>query len=197
APTLFEEKRPTRSGFPILFPFPNRIRGGTFSWDGKTYQLPTIDGAGKNAIHGFAVRGPWRVVDEGADATSAWLTGEFQGSVDDPASLALWPGDYRLRVTYRLQYSRLRVEAVVDNPGERPLPFGLGYHPYFAVTPFGGEDAEVLVPAQRYWELHENLPTGARPEVEGARDLRKGRPMRDLALDDVLTDLQSDRGLLG
>ena len=31
--------KPTRSGFPILFPFPNRIRDGKFDWQGNTYQL--------------------------------------------------------------------------------------------------------------------------------------------------------------
>src|SRR5262245_5268076 len=38
AAELFE--RPTRGGVPVLFPFPNRIRGGHFVWDGHDYQLP-------------------------------------------------------------------------------------------------------------------------------------------------------------
>src|SRR5262245_4567294 len=43
---------PTRSGVPILFPFPNRIRDGVISWRGRKIQLPRNDSAGKNAIHG-------------------------------------------------------------------------------------------------------------------------------------------------
>ena len=42
-PALFGDGRPTRSGIPILFPFPNRIRDGRFTWDGKEYQLPLND----------------------------------------------------------------------------------------------------------------------------------------------------------
>src|SRR6516164_9410644 len=42
-PEIFPGSRPTRSGIPVLFPFPNRIQGGRFQWHGKTYQLPLND----------------------------------------------------------------------------------------------------------------------------------------------------------
>src|SRR5438105_6790040 len=93
-PAFFDEAKPTRSGIPILFPFPNRIRDGRFTWEGKTYQLPLNDATGKMAIHGFVCRTPWRVVDQGSDANSAWVTGEFTGSRDAPDTLAMWPADY-------------------------------------------------------------------------------------------------------
>src|SRR5438034_969248 len=64
-PDLFHNGRPTRSGIPILFPFPNRIRDGRYSWDGKSYQLPLNDPTRLNAIHGFACRHPWRVAGHG------------------------------------------------------------------------------------------------------------------------------------
>ena len=44
-PALYGNGKPTRSGIPVLFPFPNRIRAGRFSWDGKEYQLPLNDPA--------------------------------------------------------------------------------------------------------------------------------------------------------
>jgi aldose 1-epimerase len=186
-PRLFDDGRPTRSGIPVLFPFPNRIRDGRFTWNGRAYQLPLNDPAGKNAIHGFACRSAWRVVDQGADGESAWLTGEFQISRDANAALPLWPADGRLRLTYRLLENRLRLEANFDALGEA-LPFGLGYHPYFALANFGGENALVLVPAQRYWELSGNLPVGSPRPVVAPRDLRQARPLTGLTLDDVLTE---------
>ncbi len=202
-PQLFENGRPTRSGIPVLFPFPNRIRAGTFTWDGKTYHLPLNDPAKQNAIHGWACRSAWRVIDEGADGDAVWLTGEFLLSRDAPDARPLWPADARLRLTYRLLHDRLRLEAEAAAV-DAPLPFGLGYHPYFAIAPFGGEDAIVVVPAHRYWELDANLPTGVQHPVTGTRDLRIGRPLAGLVLDDVLTDLpapppdaDSGVGLLG
>jgi aldose 1-epimerase len=189
-PHFFEDGRPTRSGIPVLFPFPNRIRDGRFTWAGKTYQLPLNDPAQKNAIHGFACRSPWRVVGQGADADSAWLTGEFQASVDAPESRSLWPADHHLRVTCRLFNDRLQLEARVENPDQVPLPFGLGYHPYFRVPePAGGgsPDAEVVAPAQSFWQLEESLPTGAVLAV--GDHLNSPRPHHELDLDEVLTRL--------
>ena len=187
-PKLFEDGRPTRSGIPILFPFPNRIRDGKYTWNGKSYQLPLTGDGGKTAIHGFACRVPWRVIDEGADKNSAWITGEFQISKDDPASLAVWPADGRLRVTYRLLANRLCIEATVDNPSAESLPFGIGYHPYFALVPFGGEEALVRAPATELWVLEQNLPTGERSANLGHRDLRAARSIAGLSIDDVLSD---------
>ena len=66
-PGLFGSGRPTRSGVPVLFPFPNRLRDGRFTWEGRQYQLPLNDPAARNAIHGFACRRPWRVLDHNAD----------------------------------------------------------------------------------------------------------------------------------
>src|SRR5206468_8591311 len=110
------------------------------------YQLPLNDSTGKNAIHGFACRRPWRVLDQGTDADSAWIRAEFWGSRDAAESLSAWPSDYRLRLTFRLSWRSLRLDAAVDNPGERSLPFGLGYHPYFRVPVVpGSEDRNCLI----------------------------------------------------
>ena len=192
-PQLFDNGRPTRSGIPILFPFPNRIRAGRFTWAGKEYQLPLNDTTRKNAAHGFVCRRPWRVAGQGADATAAWVTGEFQGSKDAPESRAHWPADYVLRVTYRLGAGRLRVEAEVTNPDRVSLPFGLGYHPYFSMplTPGGtADDYTIQIPARSYWLLEESLPTGERKPVDAARDFSRPRAFSGVNVDDVLTDLE-------
>jgi aldose 1-epimerase len=192
-PQLFHNSSPTRSGIPILFPFPNRIRDGRFTWEGKEYRLPLIDSTKKNAIHGFACRRPWRVVEQGTDGESAWITGEFRGALDAPEARTLWPADYQIRITYRLTAASLRIEALVENPDRTTLPFGLGYHPYFRVPLVvggRGEDCWVEVPARSYWELHESLPTGVRRPVDAPRDLNRFRRFSELTLDDVLTDLE-------
>jgi aldose 1-epimerase len=193
-PGMFTEPnpRPTRGGIPVLFPFPNRIRDGRFTWDGKEYRLPLNDPAQKNAIHGFACRHPWRVVGQGAEADKAWVRGAFRASRDAPQTRPLWPADYEIELTCSLGDGRLRLEASVHNPDTVPLPFGLGYHPYFRI-PFaaGGkaDDCTVTVPARSFWVLEESLPTGEKRPVAGERDLNTPRPYGELHLDDVLTNL--------
>ncbi|GIW82224.1 MAG: aldose 1-epimerase [Gemmatales bacterium] len=189
ADDLFHDDRPTRSGIPILFPFPNRIRGCVYHWQGKEYRLPHNDSSGYNSIHGFACRTPWRCLDEGADADSAWLTAEFHCSQDAADCLSLWPADHRLRVTFRLFENRLRLDACVENPGTSPLPFGLGFHPYFGtpMAPGGTErDCFVEAPAREFWQLDQCLPTGERKPVDEPRNLTQPRCCSDLKLDDVL-----------
>jgi aldose 1-epimerase len=192
APDLFNNGRPTRSGIPVLFPFPNRIREGRFTCEGRAYQLPQDDPAKKNAIHGFACRHPWRVVGHGADAASAWVTGVFRCSQDAPASRAMWPADHEIQLTLRLGAGSLRLEAEVHNPDRIGLPFGLGYHPYFRMpfAPEGSaEDCLLTVPARSFWKLEESLPTGERLPVDAACDLNQPRRFGELSVDTVLTDL--------
>jgi aldose 1-epimerase len=193
-PGLFTEPdpRPTRSGIPVLFPFPNRIRDGRFQWAGKEYRLPPNDPAKKNAIHGFTCRHPGRVIGQGTDAGEAWVRGAFRASQDAPGAWALWPADYQIELTCSLGDGRLRLEAHVHNPDSVPLPFGLGYHPYFHTpfTPTGkAEDCTATVPAWSFWALEDSLPTGQKQPVAGDRDLNTPKPCTALNLDDVLTDL--------
>jgi aldose 1-epimerase len=189
---LFADGRPTRSGIPVLFPFPNRIRAGRFAWAGKEYQLPCNDSNKANAIHGFACRSPWRVTGSGANADSAWWRGVWRCSKDAPDCLPLWPADHEIELTYRLGAGRLRIEAEVRNPDRVPLPFGLGYHPYFSTPPAAAmkaDDCLLCAPAQSFWVLQDSLPTGTREPVSGDRDLNRSRPVSSFHLDDILTDL--------
>lgn len=161
-PDWEQDPVPTRSGVPVLFPFPNRIREGRFTFQNRTYQLPCNDPAEANAIHGFTPRKAWRVVKQRIDSTSAEITGEFRLSLDAPEVLPLWPGDCSIRLTCRLEESRLGYVAVVTNDSELDVPFGFGLHPYFQLptgTP-GIADYQLTAPVEYEWELEANLPTG-------------------------------------
>jgi aldose 1-epimerase len=181
------------NGTPILFPFPNRIRGGTFTYHGSTFNLPLNNGP--NAIHGFAVDAPWRVLEHKADATSAFIIGRYQISQDSPAMLPHWPADAVLQVRYDLSDRRLTMTVTVTNPTAAELPYGFGIHPYFRL-PFapGGrlDQTRVIVPADRFWVLQDFLPTGEVRHVDARIDFRTGQSMHQLKLDDVLTDLRFD-----
>jgi aldose 1-epimerase len=180
-------QRASGSGIPILFPFPNRIRQGRFTWEGHEYVLPGTDKWG-NAIHGLCMDRPWRVVRQADD----FVTGQFQLSVDAPDRRSLWPADFVIEVDYELVHARLRARFRISNPGNRKLPWGLGTHPYFKL-PLGAhsryEDCLVEVPARQRWELEDCLPTGKTLPVTEANDLRDGAYLSVLKLDDVYTDL--------
>lgn len=178
--------RPTRGGIPVLFPFPNRIRAGRFTWAGRGYQLPLNDSTQQNAIHGFTPRRQWRVLDTGANNERAWAKLEFLGSRDAPDCRDQWPADYRLTLMWELNQAALTIRAHVENADAVPLPFGLGFHPYFRVT---APSDQFSAFASARWELNDGLPTGTVLELDEHFDLRKPRAVESVKLDDVYTNL--------
>jgi len=180
------QERASGSGIPILFPFPGRIRGTVFAWQGREYPLEAGDGRG-NAIHGFVLNRPWRVIEQ----TETRVVGQFQASSDDPALLQCWPADFRITVSYEVANAALNSRIIVENPDDKPLPCGLGTHPYFRL-PLGGRsagDCTIRLPVAESWELREMLPTGNRLPVPNATAYQAGLRFADLTLDNVFTGL--------
>jgi aldose 1-epimerase len=183
-----------RNGTPILFPFPNRIAGAKYSFGGKTFALPSNNGA--NAIHGFAIDAPWDVIEHAATGDGAVVVGRYQISKQSPERLPQWPADAAIEVRYTLSGRRLTLDATVSNPSGVDLPYGFGIHPYFRLPLTGAEGGDlkrtrVILPASEFWVLDQFIPTGERRSVEAEPrlDFRKGQPIEGLKLDDVLTGL--------
>jgi aldose 1-epimerase len=185
--------KPSGHGIPLLFPFPNRIRDGRFSWNGKPYEIPSSNASfnAKNAIHGFCLDRPWRIQSQGTD----FATGVFQLSRDAPDRLSYWPADFRIEVHYTVHGSALRADITITNPSTDPLPWGFGTHPYFKL-PLSSKSRSsrclILAPASQEWELVDSLPTGRRVPVSEEKDLRDGAYFDVLKLDDVLTGLPAE-----
>ena len=186
--------KPGRNGIPILFPFPNRIRDGRYSFEGKDYEL-FIEPGKEHAIHGFAIAAPWEVVEHGATGDGAFLVGRFQISRNAPDRLDSWPSDAVLTVRYDLLGRRLTMTTTVENPTcDRNLPFGFGIHPYFRLPFVAGtpEAGSLHLPASMMWILDGSLPTGERVPVDPRVDFRHGGSTAGRHLDDILTDLAFD-----
>lgn len=185
------EQRPSGSGIPILFPFPGRIPGTTFEWEGKKYELEPGDVHG-NAIHGFVHTRPWRVIEQSQNR----VVGQFQAWKDDPTLKDRWPADFRITATYELTGNTLNTNYLLENPGDTPLPFGFGTHAYFQV-PRGGTSADdciVKLPVSAQWELADMLPTGRRIELPNAAAFQAGLRFADCKFDDVFTGLVPQHG---
>ncbi len=190
-----DPQSPARSGIPVLFPYPNRVRAGKYTFNGISYQLPVKNG---NAIHGWAMMSAWQLVEHGADKDGAFAVGRFHLAEHAPEGRKLWPTDAVLEIRYSLAGRKLTMTATVSNPTDQDLPYGLGFHPYFRI-PFGpdGDPAQTVItlPASKYWVLEESLPTGEIKDVDSRLDFRNGQPRKDLKLDDVLTGLSYDEGV--
>lgn len=181
---LFPDGKPTRSGIPILFPWPNRIAGSRFTWDGREYQVPVTEEATGASLHGFACRTAWQVLDQQEDR----VTGEWILSRDAADKAEMWPADAGLRVTYRVEPTVLDVTTEVFCNDDADLPFGLGFHPYLRVP--GPFDQWLLqCDASQMWPLTNMTPSGAAEPVPGDLDFRKARRLGDQHLDNAYTGL--------
>jgi aldose 1-epimerase len=184
------DKRPSGSGTPLLFPFPGRIGGAAFTFEGREYRLEPGDAFG-NAIHGFVFNRPWRVVEQ----AGARVVGEFQASVDDASILERWPADFRLRVGYEVRGRELVSNIHYENMGDGPLPCGFGTHAYFRVPLTEGgrvADTIVTVPVEEFWELEQMTPTGRRLPMRTDQVLAAGLRLDENQFDTCFTGMRAD-----
>ena len=167
----------------LLVPFPNRLRGGRYAFDGKEYQLPLTEPPKGNAIHGFLRWESWRLVDRGAD--HATLEHTLHPRAGYPFAL-------HVSVGYHLDATGLTVTMTATNVGDAPLPYGSGAHPYLRVD---GDLSGWWVESPAATHLvtdDRGIPTGAQPVTGTALDMREPRQLGDLVLDTAFTDLARD-----
>jgi aldose 1-epimerase len=189
-----EEWKLYKGGIPILFPFAGRIRDARFEFEGAGYRLPAEDGQG-NALHGLVFDRQWEVIEHSASR----VIGRCHVSNGQGDLRQIWPADFELTVAYEVRGNELILSYQVRNTdGSSRLPWSFGVHPYFAVPFPGGriESCVVTVPASSYWELDSRLlPTGRLLPISGDRDLRWGRALSQMKMDDVLGDLAAVDGV--
>jgi aldose 1-epimerase len=105
----------------VLAPWPNRIAGGTYEWEGVHHQLALTEPKADNAIHGLVRWASWSAVER--EPSRVVMEHVLRPQPGYPFTL-------RLRVDYRLDAGGLSVRTTAENLGERACPFGVGHHPY-------------------------------------------------------------------
>ena len=164
-----------------LIPWPNRIAGGAYEFDGAARQLPLTEPAAGNAIHGLTRWASWTVVDR-ADSSAA-----FRYVLHPQPG---YPHTLDCRLDYALSDAGLRVRTAVTNVGDRPAPYGTGAHPYLTVGTDTVDEVTLTVPGARYLPTDgSGIPTGTADVQGGPFDYRAGRLIGDAKVDHCFTDL--------
>jgi len=175
-----EDSLPPRGAGCVLVPWPNRLRGGSYEFGGRRFQLALSEPANGNAIHGLARWVRWApvVVEQSALTLAIDLVPQTG-----------WIFELRVEVTYELHpESGLSVTAVARNTGSWAAPFGAGFHPYLSTHGAKLDDVTVQLPArQRILMDSAQLPVGVQTVTRTPYDLRRGRRLRHLRLDDAYT----------
>lgn len=142
--------RPTPAGatdpldfacFPLV-PYANRIADGRFVFEGREVRLPVAPRFTPHALHGEGWTTVWTVLEQTGRRVVLSL-----GNLG-------WPWRYEARQTLTLSDEGLRIDLVLINRDDTPMPAGLGLHPYFPRRP----DSRLDVPAAGVWTGEDIVP---------------------------------------
>lgn len=165
----------------VLAPWPNRVAGGRWEYEGKTQQLDITEPSRGNAIHGLLRNTAYQLFEQGAEFVTLGASIYPQHG---------YPFALDLEVTYALHDDGLRVTYRLSNVGDAAAPFGIGAHPYLRVGEPAAADLTVTVAADTHAAVDDRMIPVARESVDDTHvDLRGGMRVGDFRADAALTGL--------
>jgi aldose 1-epimerase len=193
----------TTLGGAILAPWAQSLSGtstGTpgglqTSWDGRRLTFPAVSSRSNMSVEGLLLnRGADSiksdVLPDGQSASAVFHAGNFSGS---------WPSSIEVTVQAELTSHDLDLTVTATNTGQQPAPFGVGWHPFFAIPSGNRSDALLRIPSQSIVEVdrRSGLPTGRTVSVnDSMSDFSRSGGMK-LGMDNLnetYTNLKSGVG---
>ncbi|WP_159703266.1 aldose 1-epimerase family protein [Arthrobacter sp. 18067] len=165
----------------ILIPWPNRVRDGRWSHDGKDLQLAISESERGNAIHGLVRLRPHTLVHRsGSELTLQVRIYPSEG----------YPFAVDVETTYSVSPEGLTVTHALTNKSAVPAPAAIGSHPYMRVGATPMQDVSLTINAASYVVVDERLnPVGTSPVSGTPMDLSAGPKVGWLHLDTAFLDL--------
>jgi len=139
-----------------LFPFPNRINGGAYMWQGKQYQLPINEIQEGHAHHGLVYRSCFNLVEERASGDEGAVAVEYLYDKETEG----YPFKIRLRIVFALNAQGFSCRTIVTNEDQVPIPFADGWHPYFQLDASIEHTSLCFSPLEEMEVNEKMIPTG-------------------------------------
>ena len=111
----------------ILFPFANRIKDGSYTFQNKAYQFDINQKEENNALHGLVYNKTFKVINEEVSKSKATLKLEY----NEVNKSNGFPYKYTIQLIYILSDKGLKLNVQIKNTDSKPFPFTIGWHPYF------------------------------------------------------------------
>ncbi len=170
----------------VLVPWPNRVKDGAWQHNGESRQLALTEPANGNAIHGLLRYRPYELIDRGAATVTL-------GAAVFPE--LGYPFLLDTRVAYSLRPDGLDVEHTIVNVGQTDAPVAIGAHPYLRIGDVPTGELSLRLNAATHLDVDERMNVIGEHPVEGTSlDLRNGRRVSDLHLDDGFADVAFEDG---
>lgn len=173
--TFAEQDRPPKGAGTVLVPWPNRVAGGRWTWEGAVQKLALSEPDAGNAIHGLLRFTLYRVGERSADAITLHATVAPQPG---------WPVPLETSVRYAVGDDGLTVTHTVTNVGAAAVPFGIGAHPYVRAGASDTDDCTITISATTVLPLDGGIPTGPARPIEDVPEVDlRGRSMAGVVVD--------------
>jgi aldose 1-epimerase len=162
-----------------LMPWPNRLRDGRYTFEGREHHVAITETETRTALHGLTLSSRWRAARTAPHAIT--LTHELRDRDGYPFALDL-------AVAYELDAGGIVVTLQATNAGAGRAPFGAGLPPYLRV----GGDVTLRVAAHTRVPVDDRLlPSGPPEEVTDTElDFRDARRLGDRQLDVCFGDVE-------
>lgn len=158
----------------VLAPWPNRLDGGRYEFDGRPGAAAIDEPELGNAIHGLVRWLPWLLASKSDDAVAL-------GCVLHPQPA--YPWRLELGLEHRLVKDGLEVAARATNASADAAPFGIGFHPYVTMG-MPVDDVRLTIPASSRLTTDERaLPVGEEDVAGTEFDFTVGRSVGATRLD--------------
>lgn len=142
--------------FPLV-PFVNRVRGGSFSFRGRTVTLAPNMAGDPSPLHGQGWLNSWSV--DASSEAEALLT--YRHEPDE------WPWAYEATQQFRVEQSVLWVRLTCRNRSDEDMPCGLGQHPYFPCS----ATTRIETKVSHVWTIDEHVLPLEKVPATGRYDL--------------------------
>ncbi|MET8155640.1 aldose 1-epimerase family protein [Sphaerisporangium sp. NPDC005289] len=172
----------------LLAPWPNRVAGGRYGFDGERFEVPVNELERGHALHGLVAFADWELVEpptaEG-DQGFVRLAHTIEPTPGYPFRLAL-------QVRYAVSPEGLATTLTAENIGERRAPYGCGPHPWLIADDGPETGWELDLPAGRVLRVDDVLiPTTLEPVDGTPFDFRSPRPLAATVIDEAFTGLDA------
>ncbi len=173
-----------KSAGDILIPWPNRIKDGKWTLEGKELQLKVNETERNNAIHGL-IRDLKHIVVVRKESYVV-LRARIVSSTGYPFTL-------EVETKYELELNELKISHKITNFSKNQAPVAFGAHPYLKIGDTPTEELFLRLKANSRVAVDDRLnPIGIEEVQNTSFDLNTPTRVGDLDLDTAYCDLVSE-----
>jgi galactose mutarotase-like enzyme len=142
---LYQGSKPSdlfsSGGIPILYPTPNRVQNGKFTFDKKTTLMKHPANSAPALMHGIAMDCSFTPISLLVQSNEASFEAMLDFDNHHPRFNA-FPYQHQLKLRYTLSADGLHIRWEVTNSGDKRMGIGVGFHPYWKVI---GPPASIFI----------------------------------------------------